>query len=72
MIRIVIDADKCVGSGNCVFWAPNTFDLDDDAKSVVIDPAGDPEDRIRVAAEGCPAAAIVVEPLEPGGAEAQD
>ena len=67
MIRIVIDADKCVGSGNCVFWAPNTFDLDDDAKSVVIDPAGDPEDRIRVAAEGCPAAAISVEPPEPGG-----
>lgn len=72
MIRIVIDADKCVGSGNCVFWAPNTFDLDDDAKSVVIDPAGDPEDRIRVAAEGCPAAAISVEPPEPGGAEAED
>jgi ferredoxin len=72
MIRIVIDPDKCVGSGNCVFWAPNTFDLDDDAKAVVIDPAGDPEDRIRVAAEGCPAAAIYVEPLEASGAEAQD
>ena len=72
MIRIVIDADKCVGSGNCVFWAPNTFDLDDDATSVVIDPAGDPEDRIRVAAEGCPAAAISVEPLEPHSAGAED
>ncbi len=29
-IRIEIDRDKCVGSGNCVFWAPGTFDLDDD------------------------------------------
>ncbi len=60
MIRIEIDRDKCVGSGNCLFWAPGTFDLDDDGLSVVIDPSADPEDRIRVAAEGCPSKAITV------------
>ncbi len=60
MIRIEIDQDKCVGSGNCVFWAPGTFDLDDDGHSVVVDPTGDAEDRIRVAADGCPANAISV------------
>ena len=58
MIRIEIDRDKCVGSGNCLFWAPGTFDLDDEGQSVVVDPSGDPEDRIRVAAEGCPSKAI--------------
>jgi ferredoxin len=67
MIRIEIDGDKCVGSGNCVFWAPGTFDLDDDGHSVVVDPTGDSEDRIRVAAEGCPANAISVVVVEPPG-----
>ena len=60
-IRIVIDRERCVGSGNCLYWAPGTFDLDDDGISVVVDPAGDNEDRIRVAAEGCPTRAISVE-----------
>lgn len=59
-IRIEIDRDRCVGSGNCLFWAPATFDLDDDGQAVVIDPSGDAEDRIRVAAEGCPSKAITV------------
>ena len=59
--RIVIDRERCVGSGNCLYWAPATFDLDDDGISVVVDAAGDDEDRIRVAAEGCPTRAISVE-----------
>jgi ferredoxin len=61
MLRITIDRDKCVGSGNCVFWAPATFDLDEEGFSVVIDPVGDTGDRVRVAAEGCPSKAITVE-----------
>ncbi len=28
-----------MGSGNCVFWAPETFDLSDDGHAVVLDPA---------------------------------
>jgi ferredoxin len=60
VLRISIDRDKCVGSGNCVFWAPRTFDLDEEGLSVVLDPSGDTEERVRVAAEGCPAHAISV------------
>jgi len=60
VIRIEIDRDRCVGSGNCQFWAPGTFDLDDEGQAVVVDPSGDPEERIRVAAEGCPSQAITV------------
>jgi ferredoxin len=59
--RIVIDRDRCVGSGNCLFWAPATFDLDDGGTSVVVDPAGDDQDRIRVAVDGCPTRAITLE-----------
>jgi ferredoxin len=64
VLRIVIDQDKCEGTGNCVYWAPATFDLDDDGHSVVLDPPGDDEQRIRVAAEGCPMRAITVEVVD--------
>lgn len=63
MIRIEIDRDRCVGSGNCLFWAPGTFDLDDDGKATVVDPTGDQEETVRVAAEGCPTRAISVTEL---------
>ena len=58
MTRIRIDRERCMGSGVCQFWAPATFNLDDDCKSVVIDPAGDPEPAIQHAADGCPTRAI--------------
>ncbi len=32
-MRITIDREKCMGSGNCSFMAPGTFDLDDDMKA---------------------------------------
>ena len=38
-LDISIDREKCMGSGNCSFWAPNVFDLDDDGIAVVIDAA---------------------------------
>ncbi|HET6836157.1 MAG TPA: ferredoxin [Acidimicrobiales bacterium] len=58
--RIVVDRERCIGSGNCSFYAPNTFDLDDELKSVVIDPAGDDGADARAAAEGCPVNAITI------------
>ena len=57
-IEVRIDWDRCMGSGNCVFWAPATFDLSEDGHAVVIDATASPEDRLRVAAEGCPVGAI--------------
>ena len=60
MLRIEIDASKCMGSGNCSFWAPATFDLNDDGVAFVKDPAGDTEDKIILAGQGCPTQAIAV------------
>ena len=48
------------GSGNCSFWAPGVFDLDDEGIAIVIDPNGAPEDKIILAAQGCPTQAIAV------------
>ena len=58
--EIVIDRETCMGSGVCCVYAANTFTTDDEAKVVVMDPAGDPLDRIRSAAQGCPTGAIQV------------
>jgi ferredoxin len=57
-IDVQIDWDTCMGSGNCMFWAPDTFDLADDGHAVVVDAAATDEERLRVAAEGCPVGAI--------------
>ena len=59
-LRIRIDAETCIGSGNCGFWAPATFDLGDDNVAVVLDGDVDDETLIRKAAEGCPTRSITI------------
>ncbi len=60
-MKIRIDPQRCMGSGNCAFWAPATFDVGDDNIAFVVDPEGDPEDKIRNAVDGCPTQAISIE-----------
>lgn len=59
-LEIRIDRDTCMGSGNCAFWAPGVFDLDDEGISVLVDPDAQSEEKIVVAAQGCPTQAISV------------
>jgi ferredoxin len=59
-LEIEIDRGQCMGSGNCSFWAPGVFDLDDDGIAVVLDSAAQPEDKVILAAQGCPTQAISV------------
>jgi ferredoxin len=54
----VVDRERCMGSGLCLVYAPGTFSHDDDAKAIVIDPAGDPEGAILTAVEACPMRAL--------------
>lgn len=59
-MKIEIVPGLCMGSGNCSFHAPATFDLDDDMSVVVVDPHGDSDEAISRAADGCPTKAILV------------
>jgi ferredoxin len=59
-LEIEIDGELCMGSGNCVYWAPQTFDIGDDGIAVVIDAAASPEDDVLHAAKNCPTHAITV------------
>jgi ferredoxin len=61
----VVDRDACMGSGNCVFWAPDVFDLDDDGIAVVVGDATGRDEEVRKAAANCPTSAIRVERLLP-------
>lgn len=61
-MRIEINREVCMGSGNCLFWAPGVFDLDDEGIAIVVDPAGAPEDKILLAVDGCPTRAITLVP----------
>jgi ferredoxin len=56
--EIRIDTERCMGSGNCMFWAPETFDMSDAGHAVVTDSQATDSERVRVAAQGCPVGAI--------------
>lgn len=49
-----------MGSGQCCFYAPNTFDQDDETIATVIDPQGDPAETIQAAVDGCPTRALSI------------
>jgi len=54
----VVDAELCIACELCVDIAPNTFELNDEGISEVIDPEGDDEDAIQEAIDSCPVEAI--------------
>jgi ferredoxin len=57
-LRVDIDRDKCMGSGNCAYWAPEVFDLDDDGIACVVADPAPHEERVRLAIENCPTGAL--------------
>ena len=63
-MRVTVDQDKCVSSGQCVLHAGEVFDQRDDDGVVVLlndNPADEQEDNVRNAAAACPALAIDIE-----------
>jgi ferredoxin len=50
-----------MGSGNCAFWAPHTFDVDDDMKAILLDADGDDRDKVHNAVEACPTHALTLD-----------
>lgn len=60
-MKITVDTEGCVSSGQCVLLAPGTFDQDEESGTVVVlseEPADGEEDAVRQAELTCPAAAI--------------
>ena len=60
LIEVSVDRDLCMGAGECVYYAPNTFRLDDDDRSTVVDPLGDQVETVVAAACSCPNFSVAV------------
>ena len=63
-MKISIDQDRCVASGQCVTAAMDVFDQRDEDGIVVLLDADPPEDLaadVRQAASVCPALAITID-----------
>lgn len=65
-MKVTVDRLKCEGYGKCVEAAPKVFKLDEKFISVVIDPKGDSDQKILLAAKICPTKAIILEEEESG------
>ena len=44
-MRVTIDRDRCLGSGNCIAWASEVFDQSDDDFLVVLLDENPPAER---------------------------
>lgn len=61
-LKVWVDRDLCIGAATCVAVAPKTFNLDSEAKAVIIDTIEEEtEETIIEAARACPTAAIFIE-----------
>jgi ferredoxin len=62
-MKVRVDREKCVASGQCVLSAPALFDQDENDGTVILlndDPSPDQHDAARLAAQMCPASVITV------------
>ena len=63
-MKVIVDKDKCIGAGQCVMTAPDVFDQDEDAGTVVLlaeKPPATEQNDVRKAVTYCPARAIEVD-----------
>jgi len=65
-LSVCIDREECIGDGICVNEAPETFDLDDEAKAFVKSGSIDEREAILDAAKMCPLDIICVKDTETG------
>jgi len=64
--QLKVVRDLCISAATCVAVSPNVFELDTENKAVVKEGGADTPENIMLAAQACPAKAIVVVDTETG------
>jgi ferredoxin len=61
-LKVIVDRDICQNHGQCVFAAPQVFELDEEGELVVLDDEPDESlrDAVEEAADVCPTQAITL------------
>ena len=57
---VQVDRDVCMGSGMCVVYAGESFDIDDESKAVFTNRGDASLDSVRTAVEACPTGALTL------------
>ena len=65
-MKITVDRTKCEGYAKCIQATPKVFKLDKTMIAEVIDPKGDSDEKILLAAKICPTKAISLEEEDTG------
>ena len=60
-MKVRVDRDLCTGMAYCVEVAPTVFELDDEMKARVLDPASVDDDTLLEAAKSCLLEAVILE-----------
>lgn len=60
--KVWVDRNLCIGAATCVAIAPKTFQLDNEAKAIILETTDqDTIETIIDAAKACPVAAVIIE-----------
>jgi len=59
-MKVLVNMEKCVGSGMCTIISPSVFRLDEDGTLIILknEPAGEEIASVKDAVACCPVAAI--------------
>lgn len=58
-MKVNVDQDLCIGSGNCAETCPEVFEMRDEKSHVKVDTVPeDKEGKVQEAIDGCPSGAI--------------
>ena len=62
-LKVIVDMDVCQDHGQCVFAAPEVFEINDDGRLVVLvdEPDESLRSKVEDAADVCPVQAITIE-----------
>lgn len=60
--KVWVDRNLCIGAATCIAIAPKTFQLDNEAKAIILETADqETMETIIESAKACPVAAIIIE-----------